>query len=112
MKQLVEKMLEGRKCWILQFLSLKGSIYAYFYLSDLGYKVKFIRGASHFKDSQNIISPVNISPGESTPTDQTEYNNQIQQPYNQNMNTYYNNQYDNNMQGYYHPQYGYYQLPV
>lgn len=50
-KEVVAKEVEGKKVWIVWFDSLKGSIYAYFYLSDQNYKVRFIRGASHFKNS-------------------------------------------------------------
>lgn len=42
-------MIDNKLCTVIYFATLKGSIYAYFYLSDSMYKVKFIRGANHFK---------------------------------------------------------------
>jgi hypothetical protein len=36
---------------IISFSNLKAAVYSYFYLSNANLKVKFIRGAQHFKDN-------------------------------------------------------------
>lgn len=47
---MVEKTALDKRAWYIWFDTFKSAIFAYFHLSDLNYKVRFIRGANHFKD--------------------------------------------------------------
>ena len=106
----MEKEVEGKHVWIVWFDSLKASIYAYFYLSDLSYKVRFIRGASHFKNS--LANSPNQAVAGAQMTEYMGYNQGYQQspiyqsnPYQQH---YQPNEYQQGyMQGY-QGGYGYY----
>lgn len=108
-KDYVNKEVEGKKVWIIWFDSLKASILGYYYLSDQNLKVRFIRGASHFKNSQansvmigmstmNAANPANMAP-QSYPA-----MNNDQTGYGQNYNPYYGYYTNGYNQGMYQPQ--------
>lgn len=101
-KDCVVKEVEGKQVWIVWFESLKASIYAYFYLSDLSYKVRFIRGASHFKNS--LANSPNQAVAGAQMTEYMGYNQGYQQspiyPSNPYLQHYQPNEYQGYMQGY------------